>query len=301
MQMKRFFIFSLLISFMTLQGVYAEVTTQEGLSRIEKQCNILKGDVSRLQQTSRKDAAEISKLSKENNSLQQKVDSLSAELASLRGDQSKDRTNFTTELGKTNSDVAAGQASMQQRSLIGVALFVVALIIIAMYLWLRKRKDTDTIDSVRKVQDTLEAAQKKLQEDSVSLDNKLMAILEKQMAAVPQKNDDKAKPDHSLALKVADEIVRMETNLSRMDETIKGYKQLKKAVERICDNFLVNGYEIVEMLGKPYKEGMKAAVTFVTDENLEDGKKIISKIIKPQVNYKDEMIQAAQIEVSQPE
>lgn len=299
--MKRFFIFSLLISFMTLQGVYAEVTTQEGLSRIEKQCNILKGDVSRLQQTSRKDAAEISKLSKENNSLQQKVDSLSAELASLRGDQSKDRTNFTTELGKTNSDVAAGQASMQQRSLIGVALFVVALIIIAMYLWLRKRKDTDTIDSVRKVQDTLEAAQKKLQEDSVSLDNKLMAILEKQMAAVPQKNDDKAKPDHSLALKVADEIVRMETNLSRMDETIKGYKQLKKAVERICDNFLVNGYEIVEMLGKPYKEGMKAAVTFVTDENLEDGKKIISKIIKPQVNYKDEMIQAAQIEVSQPE
>lgn len=299
--MKRFFIFSLLISFMTLQGVYAEVTTQEGLSRIEKQCNVLKGDVSRLQQTSRKDAAEISKLSKENNSLQQKVDSLSEELASLRGDQSKDRTNFTTELGKTNSDVAAGQASMQQRSLIGVALFVVALIIIAMYLWLRKRKDTDTIDSVRKVQDTLEAAQKKLQEDSVSLDNKLMAILEKQMAAVPQKNDDKAKPDHSLALKVADEIVRMETNLSRMDETIKGYKQLKKAVERICDNFLANGYEIVEMLGKPYKEGMKAAVTFVTDENLEDGKKIISKIIKPQVNYKDEMIQAAQIEVSQPE
>lgn len=299
--MKRFFIFSLLISFMTLQGVYAEVTTQDDLSRVEKQCNILKGDVSRLQQTSRKDAAEISKLSKENNSLQQKVDSLSAELASLRGDQSKDRTNFTTELGKTNSDVAAGQASMQQRSLIGVALFVVALIIIAMYLWLRKRKDTDTIDSVRKVQDTLEAVQKKLQEDSVSLDNKLMAILEKQMAAVPQKNDDKAKPDHSLALKVADEIVRMETNLSRMDETIKGYKQLKKAVERICDNFQANGYEIVEMLGKPYKEGMKAAVTFVTDENLEDGKKIISKIIKPQVNYKDEMIQAAQIEVSQPE
>lgn len=299
--MKIFFIFSLLISFMTLQGVYAEVTTQDDLSRVEKQCNILKGYVSRLQQTSRKDAAEISKLSKENNSLQQKVDSLSAELASLRGDQSKDRKNFTTELGKTNSDVAAGQASMQQRSLIGVALFVVALIIIAMYLWLRKRKDTDTIDSVRKVQDTLEAVQKKLQEDSVSLDNKLMAILEKQMAAVPQKNDDKAKPDHSLALKVADEIVRMETNLSRMDETIKGYKQLKKAVERICDNFQANGYEIVEMLGKPYKEGMKAAVTFVTDENLEDGKKIISKIIKPQVNYKDEMIQAAQIEVSQPE
>ena len=110
---------------------------------------------------------------------------------------------------------------------------------------------------------------------------------------------DKTKIDHSLALKVADEIIRIELNLSRMDSSIKGYKQLAKAVQRIKDNFQANGYEIIDMLGKPYVAGMKAAVTFVTDESLEKGQQIISKIIKPQINYQQQMIQAAEIEVSQ--
>ena len=55
------------------------------------------------------------------------------------------------------------------------------------------------------------------------------------------------------------------------------------------------------MLGKKYAHGMKAAVTFITDETLKEGEQIITKIIKPQINYKGEMIQAAQIEVSQAE
>lgn len=64
---------------------------------------------------------------------------------------------------------------------------------------------------------------------------------------------------------------------------------------------MANGYEIVDMLGKPYVHGMKAAVTFVTDESLEPGQQIITKIIKPQINFRQEMIQAAEIEVSQSE
>ena len=36
----------------------------------------------------------------------------------------------------------------------------------------------------------------------------------------------------------------------------------------------------------------------IPDENLEEGVEIITKILKPQVNYKDIMIQTAQIEVS---
>jgi hypothetical protein len=39
-------------------------------------------------------------------------------------------------------------------------------------------------------------------------------------------------------------------------------------------------------------------INSVYDENLQKDEKIISKIIKPQVNYNDKMIQAAQIEVS---
>jgi len=57
--------------------------------------------------------------------------------------------------------------------------------------------------------------------------------------------------------------------------------------------------KIVNMLGKPYNEGMKVVANFVPDDSLEEGKQIITGIIKPQINYRGVMIQAAQITVSQ--
>ena len=65
------------------------------------------------------------------------------------------------------------------------------------------------------------------------------------------------------------------------------------------DNLQAYGYELVDMLGKPYNEGMKVTPSFVEDDNLEKGQQIISGIIKPQINYNGKMIQAAQITVSQ--
>ncbi|MFT7120690.1 MAG: hypothetical protein ACJAZ9_000866 [Neolewinella sp.] len=108
----------------------------------------------------------------------------------------------------------------------------------------------------------------------------------------------KSKPNHSLAIKVANEVVRIQKNIGRMDEGTKGLKQLAKSVERIVDNYVANGYEIVDMLGQEYKDGTKAIVTFVTDEELEPGKQVITRVIKPQINYEKVMIQTAQIEVS---
>ena len=137
-----------------------------------------------------------------------------------------------------------------------------------------------------------------MQEESIKLDDKLLELFDRQIANA-SKTEDNGKPDHSLALKVADEIVRIKLNMSRMDSSIKGYKQLAKAVERIKDNFKANGYEIVDMLGKPYNEGMKVIANFVVDEDLEEGKQIITGITKPQINYNGQMIQAAQITVSQ--
>ena len=43
---------------------------------------------------------------------------------------------------------------------------------------------------------------------------------------------------------------------------------------------------------------MKVTANFRPDDTLKPGEQIISRTIKPQVNFKGEMIQAAQIEVS---
>ncbi|NOQ76077.1 MAG: hypothetical protein GQ574_28995 [Crocinitomix sp.] len=107
-----------------------------------------------------------------------------------------------------------------------------------------------------------------------------------------------AKADHSLVLKIADELIRIQKNLGGMDEGTRGLKQLNASVGRIANNFIANGYELVDMLDKPYKEGLNAAVSFVSSDELPTGRQMITRIIKPQVNYKGEMIQSAQIEVS---
>ena len=106
-------------------------------------------------------------------------------------------------------------------------------------------------------------------------------------------------PDHSLVKTLADRITFMEMTLYRMDSSVKGHKQLSKSIAQMKDNLLANGYEIVDMLGKEYDEGMKVTANFIEDENIESGKQIITGIVKPQINYKGVMIQSAQITVSQ--
>ncbi|WP_394265618.1 hypothetical protein [Bergeyella zoohelcum] len=167
--------------------------------------------------------------------------------------------------------------------------------------WLLGRKiKTSQTD----VESQIKKTQKHLEEEAIKLDNKLVEVLESQLKLKQEEKAQLSTPvsnveiDHSLALKVADEIIRIQKNISQMDSNTKGLKQLTASVKRIQDNFASNGYELVEMLGKEYNEGMKVVANFVPNEDLEKGQQIITRIIKPQVNYKGEMIQSAQIEVS---
>lgn len=261
----------------------------------------LKQNISTLQLKNHKQEENLQRLQKEKNRLQQTVDSLCREYNELKAEQVNDRDNFNKEIEQTNQTVQENHSILTSRTWwISIVGFVLLLIVFAAayYLLKRLRNEKNSINEVRKAQEALRSAQNSMQEESVKLDNKLIEIMEKQIGNMKTSSTDSAN-DHSLALKVADEITRMEINLSRMDSSIKGYKQLLKAIQHIKDNFRANGYEIVEMLGKPYNEGMKVIANFVPDENLEHGKQIITGIIKPQINYNGKMIQAAQITVSQ--
>ena len=243
----------------------------------------------------------IQELFKDKDRQQLLIDSLQNQCKQLESVQSSDRKNVNGMIDKTNSHVQANQETLQSRTLlvcIIAALLLVIIVGVACRLAKRIKSGNTSIDEVRKAQNALQAAQEKMQEESIKLDDKLLELFDRQIANAPKKEGN-GNPDHSLALKVADEIVRIELNMSRMDSSIKGYKQLAKAVERIKDNFKANGYEIIDMLGKPYNEGMKVIANFVVDEDLEEGKQIITGITKPQINYNGQMIQAAQITVSQ--
>ncbi len=105
--------------------------------------------------------------------------------------------------------------------------------------------------------------------------------------------------DHGLVLKISDEIARMETNLNKMDKSVKGYKQLVKAIERIKKSAEENGYEIINLIGHEYNDGMQCEAQFVNDEEIPEGKSIITGMLRMQVNYQGHMIQSPKIIVSQ--
>ncbi len=283
------------------QGEANELSLEESYKSLQEQQMRLENDVRRLNKEARGASRKISTLSEDNIALHSQIDSLQEVCNKLNDKQVSDKSEVDGKLKLASDTISLNQATtkaaLKSHSIWGSCLAIVLVVILAViaYCLLRKiDKGSTSIDKIGKAQDALQEAQKKLQEDSVQLDNKLLELLEKQISS-----SSVSEVDHSLALKVADEIVRIEMNLSRMDASIKGYKQLSKAVERIKTNFLANGYEIIDMLGKPYDEGMKVTANFVPDNTLAKGEQKITSITKPQVNYNGKMIQAAQITVSQ--
>ena len=132
----------------------------------------------------------------------------------------------------------------------------------------------------------------------IDLLDKLLNVQTISQSALNNKKDEK-EIDHSLALKIANELVKIETVLSKMDSTIKGHSHLLKAVEHVKDNLKANGYEIINLKGQDYNEGMPFNARFIPDKTLPEGKRVISGINKYQINYNDKMIQAADIVVRQ--
>jgi hypothetical protein len=155
------------------------------------------------------------------------------------------------------------------------------------------------------VETQIKNAKKSLEEESIKLDSKLIEVLDTQLKLKQEEKqivsaNSNTEIDHSLALKVADEIVRMQKNISKMDEETKGLKPLVKGIERIQANFASSGYETINLLNKDYDERMNIdVINFITDENLTAGRKIITSVIKPQVNFNGVLIQRAQVDVSQ--
>lgn len=240
----------------------------------------------------------ISAAESELRGLQETVDSLSSMIVALSSQLADESANLDYSVKATRNEAAFHNEQINKK--IGrlslwwlICFLVIVCVLCSIYFFLKKRNMGSS-----SVMNTLSARQDKLEEDTIKIDKELLDILSTRVS-LHQESAPSDTPDHSLALKVADEIVRIETNLSRMDSSVRGYKQLSASVRRIKDNFAANGYEFVDMLGKPYHEGMKVIANFVPDETLPENTQVITGIIKPQINYNGVMIQAAQITVSQ--
>jgi cell division protein FtsL len=196
---------------------------------------------------------------------------------------------------KSDSDFSALNKRMSSNTLYWIlAIVLIALFPIILYGWLRNKLTFVKTE----LSDQIKNSSEGIREEIIKLDNQVFWSLDFQKKLNNTEQTEAENIDHSLALKVADEIIRIQKNLNGMDPETKGLKQLEFAVDRIQDNFRENGYEMVELLNKPYDQGMKVSAKFKPDKTVKQGEQIITRIIKPQVNYNNEIIQEAQVEVS---
>lgn len=196
---------------------------------------------------------------------------------------------------KTNSDLSTLNGKVSKNTLFLIlAVFLIVTFIAIIFIWLKNKLTREKTEMLDKIKSTYES----LREERIKPDNLLLGLLESQNQSANSEQQTPVEIDHALALKVADEIIRIQKNLSNIDPETKGLKQIEFALERIQDYFTEYGYEMVELLNKPYDQGMRMSAKFRTDSSVEQGKQIITRIIKPQINYNGVIIQPAEVEVS---
>jgi hypothetical protein len=191
--------------------------------------------------------------------------------------------------------------SLSKNSLYGIIGVLSAILLSGLLYWIStKRQKTDKTDIIEQLGLTKSSIEESLVKEfgkqTELLEAQLLLLKVRESTAQPSKDSE---PDHSLPLKVASEINLIERNINLMDTKTRGLKQLQASVGKLKDNLAANGYEMPELLGKQFHQGMKVIVTSTNpDENLEKDSEVITKVLIPQVNYNEKMIQTAQIETS---
>jgi len=273
------------------------------IENILSRLNTLEQLTNKLNQQSMTNSAQLleyeAKLKKANDSIANlkvdiyKLQSRMHDVTNQLGMEIKETKETTDgEISNLNDSVTQKTVYWILSFLLGVSLTVFGFVL------LRKQSNKDKITLAEQIKNTSAI----LRDEQLKWDDQLLKLLETQMKLMDEQRRKVPSPsdeiDHSLALKVADEIVRIQNNLMHMAPETKGLKQLQASVRRIQDNFEANGYEMIEMLNKTYDEGMKVSVNFRVDEKLSKDEKLITRVIKPQVNFRGIAIQIAQIEVS---
>lgn len=238
--------------------------TEATVQALQHENDVLKSDVSSLHETIAKQNSELDSLRAElastSNSVTALADSLNVNISATRSEIQTSSETLSHSIAKT-SKTGLWIFGLLALALIGVAFILGKLI----------AKRGNEVAS-------LSAKADKLNEEIVNrLSSEMndMQTISKQISTLASAQGATPESEQKLITTLADRITFMEMTLYKMDSSVRGHKQLSKSIKQMKDNLLVNGYELVDMLGKDYHDGMKVTANFVEDEELPAGKQII--------------------------
>jgi hypothetical protein len=313
----RYLILSLLIFLGPNGYAQEEALTKDAMSKIIQD---LQFSCSKLQQDNAFLKSEIYKLNNKIVSANKLLDTLKNESEANRHALSLAEKHLGSQIttSKVISDKkidAVGQ-SVSHKSLYGVVGIIATILLsVLLYLYLLKKQQTSKTELDGQIDDktstlkqdviaAIEKTKKDLQQENINLDLKLIELLDKQMQAKSDRRTDESSQeisavDHSIPLKVADEITRINAYANTLDPNSQDAKALKSSVKRLINTFKAAHYEIIDLLGQKYDDGMKVIViNEIEDTKVDKLERVIIRIHKPLVKYKNEQIQAAQVDIA---
>jgi len=251
------------------------------------------------------------KLTKRNNAeikaLNTQIDIYYKELKSLEKETYNNLTILRDSLGITSIKLSESSSETERKLvdidnnmstktlyiIIGSLVLLLFIVIVFFILKISIKNKTKSLD------EDIVKTRNKMEIETIKLDAKLVEILEKQIKLTEQKPTVKDEEiDHSIFIKVANEIQRMRRRIANMPEETKGIGALKNALRRLEEGLNDNEYELIDLTGKEYVDGLTTRARFVESGDIPKGQQLITKTIKLQVEYKGVIIQPSEIEVS---
>lgn len=279
-----------------------EITAiQKNIEKQKQQIDGLTSNVNNLQTTINHQSTSLKEITSKAKRLESNIDSLSNLTEINRSNINTIANDLGTKIQQTETSsknsISKLDKDVNTNRLYWIIATLLTFLLGGIVYWLLGKR---IASSQTDVESQIRSTKKSLEEESLKLDAQLLDIINSQLKIkeIEPTKSESGEKDHSLVLKVADEVTRILMNLEVMDKEIKGYKHLKKYSESILDNLKAYGYEIPQLIGMNYNSGMNMVATLEFDESIESGKQIIKRIIKPQINFEGKMIQAAKVTVA---
>ena len=184
---------------------------------------------------------------------------------------------------KENINLVSDELSENEKIGIYIVIFSI-LIILVVYVTLSRKWNAEAKEISKKQKEILEKQVEESQKLTDWLNNSVDQL---------KKNDN----NHSFAIKCADQINKIESTLSDMDQNQRGHRMLIKSCERLEENLKNNGYTITKYLGDIYQSGMLFKDVQVDPESEtpdSEGKEIV-RILIPEVQFDGKIIQPASV------
>jgi len=213
-------------------------------------------------------------LSDDNNQLKKDIENLKANIQ-INSDK----------LNRLNSDTNKNINNVKKLSILNIFGYFASLIILILILIFLSSKLKQYLKKPN------------IEEEVIKTNKKLLELMEN-LLPEEKKHTSNESTDHSIPIKIACEIFRMKNRINSMDKNTKGISALKNAIERIENELKIKDYEIKDLTGSNYEEGMVIKILNVIEKDgIKPGARIIARMITPQIFFNGVLIHPGEAEL----